>query len=148
MDKINYIEGVELIPLKKIENPLGDVFHGMKKTDKGFAGFQEAYFSTVHYGIIKPWKKHLRMTLNLVVPVGEIRFVLYDERAESVTYGNFMDVSLSLENYCRLTIPPDIWVTFKGEKTSMNLLLNIANLEHDPDEIIRGEREMFSFNWD
>ena len=69
MDGIS-IEGVILTPLNKICHPKGDVFHGMKKSDVGFVGFGEAYFSTVNYTEIKGWNRHKRMTLNLVVPVG------------------------------------------------------------------------------
>ena len=147
MDKINFISGVELTPLKKIVHPLGDVFHGMRSSDKGFNGFHEAYFSTIKYGVIKPWKKHLQMTLNLIVPVGKIRFVLLDNREKSSTKDQFMDVSLSIENYYRLTVPPKIWVGFKGEGNSTNLLLNIANLNHDPSEIVRTDLNTFKFKW-
>ena len=148
MDKVNSISGVILTPLKIIENPLGDIYHGMKSSDIGFNGFHEAYFSTINSEHIKPWKKHLKMTLNLIVPTGKIRFVLYDDRDTSVTKNQFMDVSLSIENYYRLTVPPGIWMSFKGEGKSLNLLLNLANLEHDPSEIIRADVNKFNFNWD
>jgi len=148
MDKINAINGVILTPLKIIKNPLGDVYHGMKSSDIGFNGFGETYLSTVNYDIIKPWKKHLKMTLNLIVPVGKIRFVLFDDRINSDTKNQFMDVSLSKENYFRLTVPPGIWMSFRGEEKSLNLLLNIANIEHDPSETIRADINKFNFNWD
>ncbi len=138
MDKIN-VEGVLLTPLKKIHHPKGDVFHGMKKSDPGFSGFGEAYFSTIHFEDTKPWKKHLEMVLNFVVPVGEIRFVIYDDRNESSTKGNFFDVVLGEDNYQRITIPAGVWVAFSGVGTKFNLLLNLANLEHDPNEIERKE---------
>jgi dTDP-4-dehydrorhamnose 3,5-epimerase len=147
MDKINFISGVELTPLKKIEHPLGDVLHGMKSSDKGFAGFQEAYFSTIKCGVIKPWKKHLQMTLNLIVPIGEIRFVLFDDRKGSMTKNQFMEMKLSIDNYYRLTVPPGIWMGFKGESDSTNLLLNIADLKHDPLEIVRADLNKFNYAW-
>jgi dTDP-4-dehydrorhamnose 3,5-epimerase len=146
MDKIN-ISGVILTPLIVIKHPLGDVYRGMKKSDEGFAGFGEVYFSTILPNTIKPWKKHVQMTLNLVVPVGEIRFVLYDEREESPTRGNFMDVTLSLNNYYRLTVPPHVWMAFQGVGKDINLLLNVSNILHDPNEIIRGELDQFEFRW-
>lgn len=147
MDKIN-VDGVLLTPLKKIHHPKGDVFHGMKKSDIGFSGFGEAYFSTIHHMDIKPWKKHLRMTLNFVVPMGAIRFVIYDDREESVTNGNFFDVTLGVENYQRITIPPNVWVAFYGEGEAYNLLLNLANLEHDPLEVERkDELDEIEYKW-
>ena len=136
MDQVT-IEGVLITPLKQIYHPQGNVFHAMKKSDVGFNGFGEAYFSTVHHKQIKPWKKHLKMTLNFVVPVGQIRFVLYDDRADSSTNGNFYDVTLSHDYYMRLTIPSGIWVAFEGVGKELNLLLNLANLEHDPLEVER-----------
>ena len=138
MDKIN-IEGVLLTPLKKIHHPKGDVFHGMKKSDVGYSGFGEAYFSTINFEDTKPWKKHLEMTLNFVVPIGDIRFVIYDDRENSVTKNNFFDVILGGDNYQRITIPPGLWVAFSGFGKKYNLLLNLANLEHDPNEIVRKE---------
>ena len=147
MDKINCISGVKLTPLKKIAHPLGDVLHAMKSSDIGFVGFQEAYFSTIKYGVIKPWKKHLQMTLNLIVPIGEIRFILYDDREESFTKEQFMDINLSLDNYFRLTVPPGIWVGFRGEGNSINMLLNLADLEHDPLEVERTDIDTFKFKW-
>jgi len=136
MDKVT-IDGVILTPLKQIFHPKGNVFHGMKKNDAGYSGFGEAYFSTIHGGDVKPWKKHLRMTLNFVIPVGEIRFVIYDDRKESFTKGVFFDVTLGEANYQRLTIPAGVWVAFSGVGAGLNLLLNVANIEHDPTEIER-----------
>ena len=147
MDKLNMIDGTILTSLKIIDNPLGDVFHAMKSIDNGFSGFEEAYFSTIQSGVIKPWKKHLKMTLNLIVPAGEIRFVLYDDRLNSKTKEQFMDVSLSLKNYHRLTVPPNVWMAFKGEANQLNLLLNIANMDHDPEEVVRTDLSKIKFQW-
>lgn len=136
MDKVN-VKGVLLTPLKKIHHPKGDVFHGMKKSDVGFSGFGEAYFSTINFEDTKPWKKHHEMTLNFVVPIGEIRFVIFDDREDSPTKNNFFDVTLGDSYYQRITIPPGVWVAFSGVGVKYNLLLNLANLEHDPSEIER-----------
>ena len=96
MGKIN-IDGVILTPLKKILHPKGDIFHGMKKDDNGYVGFGEAYFSTINNGEIKGWNKHKRMTLNLVVPMGEVTFVIYDDREKSHSKGVFFK-DISVEN--------------------------------------------------
>ncbi len=126
----------------------GDIFHGMKKSDPGFRGFGEAYFSTVKCGEVKAWKRHKRMTLNLIVPVGEVRFVIYDDRPQSGTCGNFLEVTLSPDNYLRLTIPPDLWVGFMGGGGELNLLLNIAEMEHDPNEVDRLDLNNIEYDWD
>ena len=135
------INGVILTPLKQIHNPKGDVFHAMKKSDAGFDGFGEAYFSTIHKGDIKGWKKHTKMTLNLVVPVGKIEFVVYDENTKE-----FFSVQLSQDNYQRLTVKPNLWMAFRGlEENSM--LLNLASIEHDPSEAINIELSEIKYEW-
>ncbi|MCK4830475.1 dTDP-4-dehydrorhamnose 3,5-epimerase family protein [bacterium] len=111
--KNNAIEGVMLTPLKIIPRDVGDVLHAMKRTDASFCGFGEVYFSTVNKGQVKAWKRHRKMTLNLVVPCGEIKFALYDDRTESPTCGKFLEVVLSRDNYQRLTVPPMIWMGFQ-----------------------------------
>ena len=64
------LDGVMITPLKIIQVPGGDVSHGMKISDPGFAGFGEVYFSNIEPGVVKAWKRHRKMTLNLVVTVG------------------------------------------------------------------------------
>lgn len=128
------IEGLLLTPLQVVSNPKGDIYHAMKASAPGYHGFGEAYFSTVARGLTKGWKRHNRFTLNLVVPVGEIRFIVYDDRPESATCSQFADVCLGLScNYARLTVPPGLWMAFQGVG-DFNLLLNIIDCEHDPAE--------------
>ena len=145
----NMIEGVILAPLKIIPVDKGDVLHAMKRTDASFCGFGEVYFSTVNKGQVKAWKRHRKMTLNLVVPCGEIKFVLYDERVGSPTYGKFFEVALSRRNYQRLTVPPMIWMGFQGMGDGVNMLLNIANIPHDPQEADRLDvnNVLIKYNW-
>ena len=71
------INGVLITPLKIIETSGGNVLHSLKDTDSGFNGFGEAYFSEIEPKAIKAWKLHKKMTLNISVPIGKIKFVLY-----------------------------------------------------------------------
>ena len=144
------IEGVELSPLKIIRGDSGDVLHAIKRTDSSFQGFGEAYFSTVNKGAIKAWKRHHKMTLNLVVPCGEIKFVLYDDRLDSATNGDSNELILSLQNYQRLTVPPMVWLGFKGMGNGLNMLMNVSNIPHDPDEYDRIDayNNHIDYQWD
>lgn len=145
MDKM--IEGVVLTPLRQINHPKGDIYHGMKESDNGFFGFGEAYFSTIVKNEIKGWKKHTKMILNLIVPIGEIEFVIYDDRKESSTFNSFFSIKLSQKNYKRLTIPSGVWMAFKGIGEELNMLLNIASIEHDPSEALIKELNEIKYNW-
>jgi len=118
-----------ITPLKRISHPKGDLFHALKASDPGFAGFGEAYFTTVNQGETKGWKAHTRMHMNLVVPVGAVRFHLHDDRDDSTTV-----YEIGEANYARLTVPSGIWMAFSGVGHGMNLVLNLASIEHDPAE--------------
>lgn len=132
------MEGVTLHPLKHIVVPKGDVFHAMKCTDEGFCGFGEAYFTQIQPGQTKGWKRHNRMTLNLVVVVGKVKFVVYDDREGSCSKGQFEEVTLSpSDNYQRLTIAPGLWMAFYGADAETSLLMDIIPEPHDPDEADR-----------
>ena len=141
------INEVIITPLKIIAVKGGDVLHGMKCSDEGFVEFGEAYFSIAESKVIKAWKRHHRMTLNLIVPVGRIRFVIYDDRPESSTIGQFQEVTLSKQNYSRLTIPPMVWFGFQGTDDSSSMLLNIASILHQPEEAEKKDLKEFKFDW-
>ena len=147
MDKI-IIDGLKLTCLDKISHPDGDIFHGMKKKDQGYCGFGEAYFSTINTGSVKGWKKHKKMTLNLLVISGCVKFIIYDDRKKSGSKEKFFEVELSLSHYKRLTVPPGLWLAFKGIGKQRNIILNIANIEHDPKEVEKLDLGKIDFNWD
>jgi dTDP-4-dehydrorhamnose 3,5-epimerase len=136
---------VKLSDLKIIENPKGRLFHALKKSDESFKNFGEAYFSSVNYQEIKGWKKHLSMTLNLVVIAGVVRFVVYDNNKK--TFQEFILSRNSKEQYKRLTIPSGFWMAFQGLTEGENLLLNIADIEHEPSESINKEIHEIKYEW-
>jgi len=140
------IEGVSLSPLKIIPTPGGNVLHALKNEDDCFLNFGEAYFSEVEFKKIKAWKRHTEMTLNIVVPIGKINFVLIDDR-KGINKIKFQEIVLSRDNYFRLTIPPMIWLGFQGLDEDKSLLLNIADIVHDPDEVDIEELTKFKYNW-
>lgn len=120
----------------------GDVFHAMKSTDLGYDGFGEAYFSWVDNKSVKAWKRHKNMTMNLIVPLGTIRFIFFETDLSA-----YQEKKIGTDNYVRLTVPPGIWFGFQGVGLSNNLLLNIANIPHDPEEVEEKPINFFSFDW-
>ena len=122
--------------------------HGLKKSDLGFEGFGEAYFSSIEYGSIKAWKMHKKMTLNLLVPKGFVRFIIYDDRKGSPSYKKFDEVLISRKSPLRLTVPPLLWFGFQGLSNTNSLILNIANIEHDPNEVERKNIDEIKYIWE
>lgn len=148
MDAAINIDGVVVTPLKQIMNPGGSIYHALKKSESSFQGFGEAYFSHVHADQIKAWKIHSRMWLNLIVPSGAVKFVLVDQREDSKTFGNIFETIMGPEsNYKRLTIPPGITFGFKGVDKETSLVLNVASIEHEPDEVNNFNIDIIDYQW-
>lgn len=121
------LKDILVTPLKRISTTGGDVLHFLKKTDNGFRGFGEAYFTMIQSGAIKAWKKHTIMHMNLVVPKGHVRFVFHLPNDED----RFRVIDIGENPYARITVPPGIWFGFKGLDASDSLICNFADIVHD-----------------
>jgi dTDP-4-dehydrorhamnose 3,5-epimerase len=132
-------------PLSRIKTEGGDVLHAMKNTDYGFTKFGEAYFSEIDFGEIKAWKRHVTMTLNLIVPIGRVKFVFLAMDHRKISAHRIEEIGN--ERYVRITVPPGIWFGFQGLTKPRSLVLNIASEPHDPNEIERLRKEDVDFSW-
>ena len=136
------MDGVTLTPLKHIVLEKGDVLHALKATDDSYSGFGEAYFTQIRYGYIKGWKRHNKMTLNLVVILGKVKFIVYDEDNNL-----FEEIVLSPEdNYQRLTLAPGLWMAFQGLSDGISTILDIIPNPHDPEEA--DNKDLSEINYD
>jgi dTDP-4-dehydrorhamnose 3,5-epimerase len=135
--EVTEIEGLRVSPLRRIPDERGAVFHMLRDDSPVFERFGEIYFSLVYPGAIKAWHQHREMTLNYAVPVGMIKLVCFDDRPESPTRDNLVEMHIGEQNYCLVTIPPLVWNGFKGEGTAPALVANCATVHHSPDEIHR-----------
>lgn len=136
------LDSILITNLKKIKVEGGDVLHAMKENDYGFSGFGEAYFSWVSSHTIKAWKRHTKMTLNLIVPVGKVKFVFHCSENNS-----FRKEEIGEEYYSRITVPPGIWFGFQGLESKKSLVMNIANIPHDSKEVERMQLSEIDYNW-
>ena len=132
------MDGLTSTPVERIFHPKGDIFHALKCSEPSFQCFGEAYFTTVAANATKGWKKHTKMRMNIVVPVGEVKFYIHDEST-----GDTVQYTIGENNYVRLTIEPNLWVAFKGGGHSLNLVLNLSSIEHDPEEAINMPLERY-----
>lgn len=139
------LNDILITPLARIPTPGGDVLHAMKQSDGGYAGFGEAYFSWVSAGAVKGWKRHTRMTMNVVVPVGQVRFVF--RLVNAVGAEEFRVEELGVERYARITVPPGFWFGFQGLAAPQSLVLNIASIPHDPHEVERLALSDINYVW-
>ncbi len=133
------MDSIKAIKLLKIDDDKGSVFHIIKNHN---FDIKEVYLSSVGKKIVKGWKQHKLMTLNLVVIKGNVQFsIIKDQSIKKYVIGD--------SNYCRLIIPPRHWVCFEGLDDE-NLIINCADLTHDLNEVnlrdFNGYDEDFS-NW-
>ena len=139
--------GVTLSDPGSVFNAKGDIYRVIKTSDPSFFGFGEAYFSFIKPGEVKGWKRHKNMILNLVVPVGSVRFVIAYNDDDAGKNPRFEQIVLSAQNYLRLTIPANIWFAFQGMSLEKNIVLNIASIMHDPHESETICLSGFDFSW-
>ena len=120
----------------------GEVIRGLAIDDDGYCGFGEAYLTKSPPGAVRAWKKHLRMTLNLTVVSGDVWFVFLNKS------GVPEFAKISERNGVRLTVPPGLWFGFKNAGPEDSLILNVADITHDPDEMVRVDKNEISFDWE
>ncbi|MCW7460344.1 dTDP-4-dehydrorhamnose 3,5-epimerase [Leptospira bandrabouensis] len=130
-------------PLKEIETPGGNVLHAIKSVESTFKGLGEVYFSWIEFNYIKAWKRHNRMFMNLVVPVGNVKFVFFNESTNE-----FRVETIGEKNYCRISVPPGIWFGFQGIDSPKSLVVNISDILHEPTESDRLDLKSINYNWE
>ena len=131
------IDGVQVIPLRRIPDERGTIFHMLRSSDPHFIRFGEIYFSTVYDGVVKGWHKHRAATLNYACIHGRIKLVLFDDREGSKTRGELMEIFLGPDHYALVVIPPEVWNGFKGMSDPYAIVANCRTDPHDPEGMAR-----------
>jgi dTDP-4-dehydrorhamnose 3,5-epimerase len=126
------ISGLQIIPLKRVPDDRGTIFHMLRRTDPHFIEFGEVYFSSIYRGVIKGWHRHSDMTLNYACIFGRVKLVVYDDRDESPTRGEITEVFLGPDNYSLVVIPPGLWNGHMGMSDPYAIIANCATHPHDP----------------
>ena len=126
------IEGVEVVPLRRIPDERGTIMHMLRRTDPHFCEFGEIYFSTIYRDVVKGWHRHHEMTLNYACVFGRIKLVLYDDREGSPSNGEIVELFLGPDEYSLVVIPPEIWNGFKGMSDPYAIVANCSTHPHDP----------------
>lgn len=135
------MESVEVIPLKVIPDARGRIFHFVRPDWFPFE-VKEVYGSWIYPDAIKAWHLHTKMTLNYIVPVGNIKLVVHD--------GNGLFVPYFLGENCPhvlVRIPPGWWNGFVTVDGKPALVMNATDFVHSSDEIKRESPFCFGYDW-
>jgi dTDP-4-dehydrorhamnose 3,5-epimerase len=131
------IEGVQVVPLRRIPDERGTIYHMLRADDPHFLEFGEIYFTSIYPGVVKGWHKHREMTLNYACIFGRVKLVLYDDRADSSTAGTVSEHFLGPDDYSLVVIPEGIWTGLKGMSRPYALVANCSTQPHDPRRTTR-----------
>jgi len=144
------IEGVEVVPLRRIPDERGTIMHMLRRTDPHFREFGEIYFSTVYRDVVKGWHRHHEMMLNYACVFGRIKLVLYDDRDGSPSKGEVVELFLGPDEYSLVIIPPEIWNGFKGMSDPYAIVANCSTHPHDPSRSRRLDpfANEIPYDWD
>ena len=150
MTNSDEIEGVIIQPLSQIADNRGSILHMLRSDSELFKQFGEVYFSEIHPGAIKAWKRHKGQTQNITVPIQRIRLVIYDPRLNSGTTGNIIEYELGRpNNYKLIQIPPMLWYGFQALGNQTALIANCADRPHDPVEAesLSSDSDQIPYQW-
>tara|TARA_E500000178_G_C16656199_1_gene588591 strand:- start:150 stop:551 length:402 start_codon:yes stop_codon:yes gene_type:complete len=117
----------------------GDVIKFISTKSNFFDKFGEIYFSEVEYKMIKGWKLHKKMQMNICVPAGEVKFVL-------IINEKFKEIILNKNSFI-LTIYPRTWFAFQGLSKNLNLVTNFSNILHSDKESVTKSLGQFDYEW-
>jgi len=141
-ETLNHFEKVTVTALKQIQVRGGDVKRYIRASDTNFKGFGEVYFSYINFNQIKAWKRHKRVTLNITVPMGRVKFVFWNEKINIC-----QEIIIGDSAYNLLTIEPNVWFGFMGMRSPTSLVANFTDLIHDPTEVDSRELDYINFLW-
>lgn len=131
------INGVKITPLKQISDERGKIMHMLRCNEPHFEKFGEVYFSFAYPGVVKGWHEHKAQTQNYAVIQGMIKLVLYDNRKNSSTYKELMEIFTGEDNYQLITIPIGVINGYKTIGIKTAIVANCATIPHEPNEMLR-----------
>jgi dTDP-4-dehydrorhamnose 3,5-epimerase len=136
------IDGVLICEIDEISTGSSTVFKFIEEHSLGFVDFAECYMTEVLPGSVKAWKYYDRMTQNVCVPVGAVKFVIYDDRDGSRTNGIVNEFHLErTRKFARLTIPPRLWYGFGSLCASTSIIVNVIDVPHQGSNAIGKVRQ-------
>tara|TARA_B100000989_G_scaffold296217_2_gene278984 strand:+ start:1412 stop:1825 length:414 start_codon:yes stop_codon:yes gene_type:complete len=114
------------------KNIQGNVYKILNKDSKIYHGFGELYITTLNINVSKGWIYHKKMTSNVFVVKGKVKFFLKNN--------NYTTKKILSENRNEiLTIKPKVWFKIVNLVNKTSKIINFASLKHNPNEVIKKE---------
>ncbi len=137
------IDGVKVIKLNTFEDDRGYLIEIIRKIGGEEPHAVAHEISQVYLvgdpvrGIIRAFHKHNELWDWFFIAHGSAKFVLKDDRKESKTYGNMMEIISSARNPKLIVVPPGVyhgWMSLEDDTILVSVASHTYNREK-PDEI-------------
>ncbi len=129
------MDGVDIVPLKRVANERGHLMEVQRDDDAHFPGFGQAYITSTLPGIIKAWYRHHKQIDQIALVKGEFLLVLYDSREGSPTQSRVLEVRASEQDPKLVQIPPGVWHGFKALGDEPAYLLHLNSIPFNFSEV-------------
>jgi len=131
------IDGVTVVPLKKLVNDKGHLQEVQRNDDGHFPGFGQVYLTATNPGIVKAWYRHHKQIDQIALAQGTLRLALFDARETSPTHGQVQEIVITDTQPALVQIPTGVWHGFEALGTAPALLLHLNTIPfnfRDTDE--------------
>jgi dTDP-4-dehydrorhamnose 3,5-epimerase len=145
------IDGVKIKKLKVIPDERGRLMEILRRDDKLFQNFGQAYATTTYPGVVKAWHKHEKQTDNIACVAGLIKMALYDARPDSPTFKEINEFYLGVHNPLLIQVPAGIyhgWMCVSREEALIvNLPTETYDYEHPDEQRLDPHTGDIPYNW-
>jgi dTDP-4-dehydrorhamnose 3,5-epimerase len=128
----NQIEGVRLNRLVTHKDGRGDLTVLLSDLNGAIVPIPHVYSVTAAPGSIRGWVYHKRQSDRLAYTNGDLRVVLYDIRADSMTRGALNVIDAGESNKVLLTIPPGVVHGVHNRGVAAATFINMPTRAYDP----------------
>lgn len=139
------MKGVWVKPLNVIPDERG-VVRKIVTASELFLPIRDVYYTSVYKDIVKGWHGYITKTICFTCISGCVKFVLWDGRTQSESYGETESYIIGTNAYFRISVPPGIYSAFKGIADFSEIIV-VADEEFDENRIIRKPIEEIEYDW-
>lgn len=128
------IDGVVVRELVTHVDEHGYLFEMLRSDWPEFQRFGQSYVSVTYPGIIKGWHVHKLQTDHFVAVKGMAKIALYDDRPDSPTRHELMEVVMGERRQRLLVIPPNVLHGTLALNNEPVLIVNFPDYVYNPRE--------------
>ena len=131
------IEGVKTKQLAVIPDERGWLLEILRCDDEFFMKFGQVYLTTAYPDVVKAWHMHKIQTDNFCCIHGMMKVVLYDDRKDSLTFGEINEFFIGERNPMLISVPPFVYHGFKAIGSEIAYFLSVPTEPYNykkPDE--------------